>query len=374
MSESFASYKPANPQPLGLSFPRKWIPFIFRMIEALVLWITCLFVVLFISLSLRPSKTKYLGERQYLIHLFILITLMFLKILFIYLTEREPESPSWGRREGRGRSRLPTEQGAGCRAPSQDPGVMTWAKGRCLTDWATQAPLITLISCPTLGGDASQIVVSDEDANFYLHSVSCPSTHKSHSAWRSSPTDSYSVYCFYFSSGHLIIQFVYIYLIALCVHILYLIQAVVIFLSKPGSHLLSHFSPPLGKAFFFVHLIRMKWAGKEMMWKHMDAFCVHISENMICRSDGFGSNKEKETYRDFIELYIRISCLNSCIHYLNENVENTQERWNETGKDKKEKPQVWLEKAETCGGQIWPLAVNNLGPSLLPHSWWDLGK
>ena len=25
-------------------------------------------------------------------------------------------------------------------AQSQDPGIMTWAKGRCLTNWATQAP------------------------------------------------------------------------------------------------------------------------------------------------------------------------------------------------------------------------------------------
>ena len=28
-----------------------------------------------------------------------------------------------------------------CGARSQDPGIMTWAEGRCLTDWATQASL-----------------------------------------------------------------------------------------------------------------------------------------------------------------------------------------------------------------------------------------
>ena len=39
----------------------------------------------------------------------------------------------------RGRSRLPTEQGAQCRTRSQDPMIMTWAEGRCLTDCATQA-------------------------------------------------------------------------------------------------------------------------------------------------------------------------------------------------------------------------------------------
>ena len=27
-----------------------------------------------------------------------------------------------------------------CQARSQDPGIMTWAKGRCLINWATQVP------------------------------------------------------------------------------------------------------------------------------------------------------------------------------------------------------------------------------------------
>ena len=45
----------------------------------------------------------------------------FLNILFMYLRDRE--------------------QGPQCGAPSQDPGIMTWAEGRCLIDWATQAPL-----------------------------------------------------------------------------------------------------------------------------------------------------------------------------------------------------------------------------------------
>ena len=31
---------------------------------------------------------------------------------------------------------------------SQDPGIMTWAKGRCLTYWATQAP--TFLNCLNL--------------------------------------------------------------------------------------------------------------------------------------------------------------------------------------------------------------------------------
>ena len=41
---------------------------------------------------------------------------------------------------------LPDEQGAWCRVWSQDPGIMTWAKGRHLTNRATQELLISLIS------------------------------------------------------------------------------------------------------------------------------------------------------------------------------------------------------------------------------------
>lgn len=61
---------------------------------------------------------------------------------FYYLFEREsePEREAWARRRGRGRSRLPTEEGAPCRTRSWDPGIMTWAEGRRLTDWATQVP------------------------------------------------------------------------------------------------------------------------------------------------------------------------------------------------------------------------------------------
>lgn len=53
---------------------------------------------------------------------------------FIYSKGSEQEHK--GRRQGK--SRLPTEQGAWCRTPSQDPGIMTWAKGRHLINWATE--------------------------------------------------------------------------------------------------------------------------------------------------------------------------------------------------------------------------------------------
>ena len=46
---------------------------------------------------------------------------------------------------GRGRCRLPTEQGVWCKAQFWDSGIMTWTKGRCLTNWAIQAPLTSPI-------------------------------------------------------------------------------------------------------------------------------------------------------------------------------------------------------------------------------------
>ena len=59
--------------------------------------------------------------------------LPFLKDL-IYLREREK---AWAEIRGRRRSRLSAEQGTQLGARSLDPGIMTWAEGRCLTDWAT---------------------------------------------------------------------------------------------------------------------------------------------------------------------------------------------------------------------------------------------
>ena len=71
------------------------------------------------------------------------VFLVFVFNIFIYSFERRDSERAstnrWMDRE-RGRSRLPTEQGAQCGARSQDPGIMTWAKGRRLTHWITQAP------------------------------------------------------------------------------------------------------------------------------------------------------------------------------------------------------------------------------------------
>ena len=59
------------------------------------------------------------------------------------MTERKRERESTNRAadRGRGRSRLPAQQSAWHETWYQDPGIITWAKGRCLTYWATQAPL-----------------------------------------------------------------------------------------------------------------------------------------------------------------------------------------------------------------------------------------
>ena len=46
---------------------------------------------------------------------------------------RDKQTPCWTGGTGGGRGRV--------RVPSQDPGIMTWAKGRSFTNWAIQAPL-----------------------------------------------------------------------------------------------------------------------------------------------------------------------------------------------------------------------------------------
>ena len=62
---------------------------------------------------------------------------IFLKNILIYLREKQ-STQAEGR--GRGRNRLPMEHGAQFGAWSHDPGIMTWAEGRHLTNWATQVP------------------------------------------------------------------------------------------------------------------------------------------------------------------------------------------------------------------------------------------
>ena len=64
----------------------------------------------------------------------------FMSFLRFYLFIWESMREKMGRQRGRGTSRLPNEQGAWCGAQSQDLGI--WAAGRCLTDWATQTPII----------------------------------------------------------------------------------------------------------------------------------------------------------------------------------------------------------------------------------------
>jgi len=97
----------------------------------------------------RPNLSTKLDDPLYLYTLSLKWKKMefgltiFLKILFIYLRERVRERESTRGGSGRGRSRLPAESRARRGAPSQDSRMMTWAKGRRLTNWATQAPLST---------------------------------------------------------------------------------------------------------------------------------------------------------------------------------------------------------------------------------------
>ena len=64
---------------------------------------------------------------------------------FIYLRKRASECAQVRERQREGRSRLSTEQGAWYGAQSQDPEIMTWAEGRCLTNWVTQCPYNTVL-------------------------------------------------------------------------------------------------------------------------------------------------------------------------------------------------------------------------------------
>ena len=63
----------------------------------------------------------------------------FKKRFYLFESERGRKY-KWRKGRGRGKSRLPFEQGARCGAWSQNPEMMTWAKGRHLTAWNTQAP------------------------------------------------------------------------------------------------------------------------------------------------------------------------------------------------------------------------------------------
>ena len=71
-----------------------------------------------------PINLGELSHRYKLSDLILLkIFTMFFKKDFIYLFKKESEHGQGWR--GRGRSRLPTEQGASHGAPSQDPEIMT---------------------------------------------------------------------------------------------------------------------------------------------------------------------------------------------------------------------------------------------------------
>ena len=61
---------------------------------------------------------------------------------YLFVWQRERAQAGGAADRGRGRNRPSEKQGAWCGAQSQDPRIMTWAEGRRLTDWVTQAPLL----------------------------------------------------------------------------------------------------------------------------------------------------------------------------------------------------------------------------------------
>ena len=69
----------------------------------------------------------------------LVLLLSFLKILFIYLIGRGQERAQVGT-EGKGETDSLLSKEPRLRAPSQDPEIMTQARGRHLTNWATQVP------------------------------------------------------------------------------------------------------------------------------------------------------------------------------------------------------------------------------------------
>ena len=79
-------------------------------------------------LTTTPNK-----GRHWITHVFLFLLDLFI-CLFVYL-RKEGER---GQGERKSSSRLFIDCGTQCRAQSQDPKIMTWAIGRCFTDWATQ--------------------------------------------------------------------------------------------------------------------------------------------------------------------------------------------------------------------------------------------
>ena len=92
-------------------------------------------------------------------------TIFFKKILFIYL--RGKGGCIWAEQgEGEADSPLSSEPEAG-------PGIVTWAEDRCLTNWATEAPLRwTIFNFFLFSGGPSEVL----GFNFSLYMVSMKET------------------------------------------------------------------------------------------------------------------------------------------------------------------------------------------------------
>ena len=67
--------------------------------------------------------------------------------LFVYLTQRESISRQSGKQREREKQATHQAESQIQGAQSQDPGIMTWAKGRHSTDWAAPEGQVPLILC-----------------------------------------------------------------------------------------------------------------------------------------------------------------------------------------------------------------------------------
>ena len=106
-----------------------------KLIDLVHLW--SFFSIISVHTS-HIQKSTWFRNPLYIAN--ILEVLLYFILLRFYLFDKETEREGTIRGSRRGRNRLPAEQASGCGPGSQDPVVMTWAKGRYLTNCATQVP------------------------------------------------------------------------------------------------------------------------------------------------------------------------------------------------------------------------------------------
>ena len=115
------------------------------------------FIRIFLLLFLNESNLHLFYSPFHKNYHFILFQFIF-KDFYLFIWQWESAQAGGVAGRGGGRSRLPTEQRALCGAPSQDPGIMIWAKGRYLIDWATRHPSNSFLKTNILGHLGGSVV------------------------------------------------------------------------------------------------------------------------------------------------------------------------------------------------------------------------